>query len=247
MRLTVPDLDARREDVPLLVAHLLRQHAASDAGVARRFFPGEDLRAMPLVSPGLVEALVQHPYTTHVRELDAILVRAALEGRGRYLELGPELKRDLLVTPPARGTGDDLSTALPPEDQVRLSLLRRHRWSPTACGRDPAYPGNRQTADLHLRQLLCRALQVADWSTARAIDLLVGAGEPELRAKCAARLAKFLANLRVRVEREGADALARALAEEWKSGVEGVLLVVTALRSGRISDPVGAEAGDDLS
>jgi hypothetical protein len=200
---------------------------------------------MPLVSPGLVEALVQHPYTTHVRELEALLVRAALAGRGRYLELGPELKRDLQA-PPSRAPMEGLSGLLP-EEQARLSLLRRHRWSPTACGRDPAYPGNRQTADLHLRQLLCRALQIADWSTVRAVELLVGPGEPELRAKCAARMGKFLANLRVRVEREGADALARALAEEWKSGVEGVLLVVAALRSGRISDPVGAEADDDMS
>jgi two-component system nitrogen regulation response regulator GlnG/two-component system response regulator HydG len=238
VRILVPDLNARREDIPLLVVHLLRRHAAERPDLVRRFFPSEDAQRVPLVSPVLMEALVQHRYTTHVRELDAILVRAAMEGRGRYLELGSELKADLRrSSPPAELPAIGLETglvALTPEEKVRLALLRAHRFSPTACGRDPAYPGNRQTADLHLRQLLCRALEIAEWDADRAAELLGGPDQGELRDKCADRLATFLTKLRARVEGEAPEALRRALAEEWKSNAEGVLLVVEALRSGRI-------------
>src|SRR5262249_4894656 len=156
----------------------------------------------------------------NVRELEAFLVSAALGSHGRYLELGPELRRDLdakpVQTPEARPATATEIAELAPEETLRLSLLRKHRFSPTACGRDAAYPGNRQTADLHLRQLLCRALWLADWDVGRAADLLAGPGQPELRERCAARVATFLANLRKRLESEPADALRRALADEWK-------------------------------
>jgi two-component system nitrogen regulation response regulator GlnG/two-component system response regulator HydG len=238
VRVAVPDLHRRREDIPLLAAHLLREHAASDSLVARRFFAGGDLRSAPLFSPGLMEALVQHRYTTHVRELAALLVHAALEGRGHYLELGPELKRALQGrSPPGPAPEVESLSALTPAERSRLSLLRRHRFSPTACGRDPAYPGNRQTADLHLRQLLCTALRIAGWDTGRAADLLAGDGDRDLREKSAARMATFLSNLRARVEGEAEGELRRALIEEWKGSAEGVLLVMEALRAGRIASP----------
>ncbi len=39
-RIAVPDFDARREDIPLLVAHLLRRQAAGAPALLERFFPG---------------------------------------------------------------------------------------------------------------------------------------------------------------------------------------------------------------
>jgi two-component system nitrogen regulation response regulator GlnG/two-component system response regulator HydG len=238
VRIEVPDLNARREDIPLLVAYLLRTHASKPDGFARRFFPEGDLMKAPLVSPVLMEALVLHGYETHVRELDALLVRATLEGRGRYLELGPALKSELEKA--AAGRAPRVTAApeladLTPEESRRLALLRKHRFSPTACGRDADYKGNRQTADLHLRQLLCRALQITGGDAASAAEKLAGPGDAELREKCAARLATFLGNLRTRIANEPPDALDKALAEEWKSGAESVQFVVAALREGRVS------------
>jgi hypothetical protein len=160
-------------------------------------------------------------------------VRAVLEGRGRYLEVGPEVRRDLRASPPSRAPEAALDD-LTPDEAARLVLLRRHGFSPTACGRDPAYPGNRQTADLHLRQLLCRSLVLADWDERRAVARMAGSERPELFEKCAGRLATFLANLRARMAEDAPEALERALAEEWKSGAEGVLRVVEALRDGRL-------------
>jgi DNA-binding NtrC family response regulator len=266
VRVTVPDLNARREDIPLLVAHLLRRHARSDQSLARRFFSGGDLKSAPLVSPLLIEALVKHRYTAHVRELDALLIRAALEGEGRYLEAPPDLLRSLEGQAPAPAASSFLSSSssssppsqsssssssssssapsadaqlegLSSHERLRLTLLRHHHFSPTQCGRDPAYPGNRQSADLHLRHLLCRALQQSAWELEGAAVLLAGTAERPMRDKAAARIERFLVNLRARLAAETEPELRRGLVAEWKGNVEIVLRLVEALRAGKVSPP----------
>jgi two-component system nitrogen regulation response regulator GlnG/two-component system response regulator HydG len=235
VRVIVPDLNTRREDVPLIVAHLLRRHASAEPVVARRFFPGGDLRSAPSVSPLLIEALVQHPYTTHVRELEMLLIRAALEGEGKYLEPSPDLRRAIEAAAPAALAPAEVEGMSPLERQ-RLAMLRRHRFSPTLCARDPAYRGNRQAADLHLRQLVCRALHLSDWQISRAAALLAGPMDQALRARAAARIETFLSNLRQRLAVEPPQKLERTLAAEWRGSLDAVLQLIEALRAGKISE-----------
>jgi len=80
-RLSVGGLDRRREDIPLIVAHLLRAFADEDATVRARFFEGES----PRISPGLMRSLVQHPYRTHVRELTQWLWRCVDASSGDFI------------------------------------------------------------------------------------------------------------------------------------------------------------------
>jgi len=68
-RLTVPGLDERRDDIPLLVRHLLRRATESP----------ESGSTEPAVGAGLIETLLHHPYTTHLRELHALLWKALEE------------------------------------------------------------------------------------------------------------------------------------------------------------------------
>lgn len=245
-RIRVPDLDRRREDVPLLAAHLLRAHAAASPDLLARFFPNADRRAPPRISPALMGALAQHRYTTHVRELDALLLRAALGSRGKYLELTSDVLallqrgRDATSEPDA---GEDFTA----EERMRLDLQRRHGFSATDCGNDPAYPGNRQTADFHLRQLMCRALALSGWRVDRAAARMAGDGDVVTKAKLVERVETFLQNLERRRERlaeEGASdpdaALARALGEEWRGSAKVVLAVVEALAAQRIKREKGA-------
>lgn len=74
----VPGLDARREDIPLLIVHLLRDFARHDPSVAARFFDGY-VTKWPRVSIGLVRKLVTEEYRTHVRELSRALWDAIRE------------------------------------------------------------------------------------------------------------------------------------------------------------------------
>ncbi len=87
IRVEVPDLNARREDIPLLVVHLLRRVAKSDPHLANRFFPDGNARGRPRVSLALMDALVRRRYSTNVRELESLLWKAMTEVKGDTLDL----------------------------------------------------------------------------------------------------------------------------------------------------------------
>ena len=234
----VPDLNERREDIPLLAVHLLRRHAEETPEVLAPFFAAGGRGATPRLSPALVGALVRHEYTTHVRELDALLLRAALESRGKYVDLprgGLAPKRAAVEAKPK---GEEGWTR---EERTRLQIQRRHGFRATECGHDPEYPGNRQTADFHLRQLMCRALALSDWNIDEAALLLVGRSGVSMQGKLVERIETFLENLRRRrarlVEEGSADpdgALAKALTEEWHAAASSVLVALSALGAGQI-------------
>lgn len=69
----VPNLAARREDIPLLVRHWLRVLAQDDPSIAHRFF---DADQAPRFAPGFVAALVRFPFAGNVRELRNLLWEA---------------------------------------------------------------------------------------------------------------------------------------------------------------------------
>lgn len=75
----VPDLKSRREDIPLLVRHILRQEAARGDEVARECFPDGDARCEPTLALALARALLTRDYPANVRELKAELWRALAE------------------------------------------------------------------------------------------------------------------------------------------------------------------------
>jgi two-component system nitrogen regulation response regulator GlnG/two-component system response regulator HydG len=76
LRIAVPDLNSRKEDVPLLARHLLRRMAERGDSAALALFPGQDPRAEPRVPLPWMIGLLEHPFLTNVRELEAMLVAA---------------------------------------------------------------------------------------------------------------------------------------------------------------------------
>ena len=83
LRLELPGLQERREDIPAIAYHLLRQ-ALEDPDLHARF---ADESGRARVAPDLLQALVQHDYTTHVRELNALLWASLSTSSAHYLEL----------------------------------------------------------------------------------------------------------------------------------------------------------------
>jgi two-component system nitrogen regulation response regulator GlnG/two-component system response regulator HydG len=93
IRLRVPGLHERREDIALIAHHLLKKMIASRA-------PSAASSAEPRMSKDLAVALAQHLYTTHAREIATVLFRAMVESRGDAIELTPGA-RELLGLAPA--------------------------------------------------------------------------------------------------------------------------------------------------
>jgi len=119
----LPPLRSRREDVPLLVQHVLAGH-------------GEAPRAL---SASLAEALLRHDWPLNVRGLVNCIGIARIASRpGGPLELGPEVRAALdagsaiaaprvesLPTPDPRGLNATLPSApaiLPPDEQIEEAL-----------------------------------------------------------------------------------------------------------------------------
>lgn len=95
LRVRVPDLNARREDIPLLVRHMLQRMARQDNTIAKRFFRLENPELEPRLTPELTRRLVTHGYRTHVRELEGLLLTALMESSGRFIDAGEALNREL--------------------------------------------------------------------------------------------------------------------------------------------------------
>ena len=96
--MTLAGLDERREDVPLLVRHLLRRARAPKPRPRPRFFD----RGEPRIDPELVAALLEHTYTTHFRELESLLLVAMAGKAAMHIALTPAVTKRL-VPPEARG------------------------------------------------------------------------------------------------------------------------------------------------
>ncbi|MBW1810157.1 MAG: sigma-54-dependent Fis family transcriptional regulator [Deltaproteobacteria bacterium] len=95
--ITLPPLRERTEDIPLLALHFLRKHNART---------GKNLEG---ISPEAMEILERYSWQGNVRELENVIERAVVLGRGREVEARdlPESMRGPL--PPRRETGTPLA------------------------------------------------------------------------------------------------------------------------------------------
>ncbi len=97
LRLRLVGLNERRDDIPLIARHLLRNIAAKDAVIAKRFFDEGE----PRLTRELVQTLLAHTYTTHVRELESLLWMSISQSTGDGLELTDDLKEEHAASPAA--------------------------------------------------------------------------------------------------------------------------------------------------
>jgi transcriptional regulator with AAA-type ATPase domain len=116
LRLEVPGLDARRDDIPFLTRHLLQRAAAKSPEAVRRF---PDLR----VKASLIDHLLRAPYTTNIRELDALLWRAMSTSTGDAIEWRDGASATTPLPPePAAEPPRTEETPEPSADEIRVRL-----------------------------------------------------------------------------------------------------------------------------
>lgn len=117
LRIVLPGLDQRRADIPLLAIHVLRQITRDEPHLAKFLDP---TTGAPRFTPGLVSVLVGHPYTTHVRELEALLWEAMRRTSRDRLDVWPDYATNVRqdATPPPV----DPRTVGP--EEIRVALER---------------------------------------------------------------------------------------------------------------------------
>ncbi len=145
-RVRLRPLRERREDIALLILHLLGLRAQKDKTLRERFFKkGIDGRLVPNLSDKLVDELVRHPLPQNVRQLDALLNEAITysknrEGdqlrlpKGGFKDNGAPAPAVQPAGPGANGAqGDAAPGSLTREELV--ALLERHGWNVTRAAR----------------------------------------------------------------------------------------------------------------
>lgn len=269
VRLRLPGLNERREDIPLLANHMVRRMAKAHPSIAERFFPGGSVAGHPRMAPALAAALVGHRYETHIRELEFLVRRCIEASTGGVIVACAELgeggarveKRAQApqvwpssVRPPQAAAVPAPKSRLQLEQQIftseerhLLALQRSHGFNMSACGRDPNYPGVRQTATRHIRVLLAKALFALDWQVPQAVALVGGAEDAgplttlhdEACARVLHKLEGFLEGLheRLRTQPGTDDAFPEALREEYGADAIHILRVLGALKHGQLQEP----------
>ena len=113
VKISLPPLRERAEDVPLLATHFASKHAR----------PGEAPRTF---SPEAMEKLLNHSWPGNIRELENAIERACVTARGPNIE--PEdLPLEVLNVRPSEGAQVDLSKPLPDLlREVTIDLERRY-------------------------------------------------------------------------------------------------------------------------
>jgi two-component system nitrogen regulation response regulator GlnG/two-component system response regulator HydG len=96
-RVKLPGLNDRREDIPLLVRHLLHRlcQSAGEHLLARFFERRGGAYAEPRIDPDLIELFLRHRYTTHARELERLLWLALSTSPDDFVCATAELRAEL--------------------------------------------------------------------------------------------------------------------------------------------------------
>ena len=105
LRLKVPGLNERREDIPLLLRQLLARAVREHAGLAALYGQKNAAQLSAAVDPALVEALLRHRYTHHVRELNQLLWAALAGSAPGRVELTRDVRGQLDAARARAGAG----------------------------------------------------------------------------------------------------------------------------------------------
>jgi two-component system response regulator PilR (NtrC family) len=117
VRLQLPPLRQRRQDIPLLAQHFLDKYTHKMN------------KQVTGVSNAAMRALLNHEWRGNVRELENVIERAVIFAEGRDIELAD---LPFATTESAADTGEDLKQALMQfERQHIIYSLRRHNYDKT--------------------------------------------------------------------------------------------------------------------
>ncbi len=126
VQVPVPALAERREDIPLLVRHLVLRAAAKSPNVAERFVETRaEGEARARVDTSLVDALTRRSFPGNTRELESILWTAMAASRGDVIEWHAAAAERQAAPPPAANAREKPNASRhpePSEEEIRAAL-----------------------------------------------------------------------------------------------------------------------------
>jgi PAS domain S-box-containing protein len=125
IRLRLPPLRERREDVPLLVDHFIRRFNQ---------FNDKDISG---VSSEVLSLLMTHDFPGNIRELENVIEYAVLVCRKRWIEIDhlPDNLKSVSIAAAPGCTANGVVSVEAVERQILLDALARNRWNRTATAR----------------------------------------------------------------------------------------------------------------
>ena len=143
----LPPLRERREDIPLLARHLLRQHAQRVRSFAERFVEiGPEGELEPRVAPHLIDYLVHQPWPGNMRELSEVLQFAISKSTGDTVMMPSSMPESVAAPPaesrdtvPMSGPAKDTrgnTAPMPPTKEELEKRLEANGWNGAAVARD---------------------------------------------------------------------------------------------------------------
>ncbi len=121
IRIHVPNIDQRREDIPLIVRQRVLQMAKTRPDYARFVRTGGE-RTEIQIEGALIAALLRRSFKGNVRELDALISRAAASSRDDCLTLPDDFDEAVISDEANVSITECLSR------EATIALLERHRW-----------------------------------------------------------------------------------------------------------------------
>jgi MoxR-like ATPase len=95
-RVNIPGLAERRDDIPLMLAEILRRTAAKHRAISERFFERRmGQLGEPRLAPDLLVRLLNHRYTHHVRELERLIWLSLGTADADYIGITPAVEAEL--------------------------------------------------------------------------------------------------------------------------------------------------------
>jgi transcriptional regulator with GAF, ATPase, and Fis domain len=115
VRVNIPPLRERVEDVPVLVAHYLNAYSESHRV------------PVPEITPAVMDVLLAYRWPGNVRELKNVVERVVLKASGKQLrpvDLPAELVRAVAPTPAAAARGQIIAAQTSQADELVAAMLR---------------------------------------------------------------------------------------------------------------------------
>jgi len=125
LRVELPPLDARREDIALVARHVVLDDAQRNPDAVGRFVRRDGRRPEIAIDPAFLLRLLRLEYPTNVRDLVRVLRQSVTASRGDVLEAPPNLDDDRSGVVAVSDASAGISEA-----DMRLAL-ERQRWNLT--------------------------------------------------------------------------------------------------------------------